>query len=143
MSDQFQFRLVTPRAAIVDQPVFEVTAPGTVGEFGVLPDHADFLSSLESGRLSYKDARGVRAYAIREGFAEVSNNVMTVLTEAAEPAGEIDASQARADLQAAEADLAKVSPMEPAHADAEARRRWAQARLEVSVAPEARAAAHT
>jgi F-type H+-transporting ATPase subunit epsilon len=132
MADQFQFRLVTPRAAVVDQPVLEVTAPGTVGEFGVLPDHAHFLSSLESGRLSYKDPRGMKAYAIREGFAEVSNNVMTVLTEAAEPAGEIDATRARNDLQAAEADLAKLSPMEPAHADAEARRRWAQARLEVA-----------
>src|SRR6185295_19812809 len=123
MADQFQFRLVTPRAALVDQPVLEVTAPGTVGEFGVLPDHAHFLSSLESGRLSYKDPRGVKAYAIREGFAEVSNNVMTVLTDAAEPAGEIDATRARNDLQAAEADLAKLAPMEPAHADAEARRR--------------------
>src|SRR5262249_57722605 len=99
MSDQFQFRLVTPRAAIIDQPVFEVTAPGTVGEFGVLPDHADFLSSLESGRLSYKDARGVRAYAIREGFAEVSNNVMTVLTEPADPPAQIDPSQPPPDFQ--------------------------------------------
>src|SRR5215470_2070040 len=111
MSTEFQLRLVTPRQAVVDQPVLEVTAPGTVGEFGVLPDHAEFLSSLESGRLSFKDARGAKAYAIREGFAEVSNNVMTVLTEAAEAAGEIDTAQARSDLQAAEADLAKLSPM--------------------------------
>ena len=136
MSTEFQFRLVTPRAAVVDQPVLEVTAPGTVGEFGVLPDHAYFLSSLESGRLTFKDARGLKAFAIREGFAEVSNNVMTVLTEAAVPAGEIDAAAARSDLQTAETELAKLSPTEPAHADAEARRRWAQARLEVAGARE-------
>lgn len=132
MSDELQLRVVTPRQAVVDQRVFEVTAPGTVGEFGVLPDHANFLSSLESGRLSYKDARGVKSFAVREGFAEVSDNVMTVLTEAAEPAGEIDAARARADLQAAEAELEKLAPMDPAYAEAEAKRRWAQARLDVA-----------
>lgn len=132
MSNEFQFRLVTPRQAVVDQSVFEVTAPGTVGEFGVLPDHANFLSSLESGKLSYKDTRGVMNFAIREGFAEVSDNVMIVLTEAAEPAGLIDAARARADLQAAEAELATLTPSDPAWEAAESKRRWAQARLEVA-----------
>jgi F-type H+-transporting ATPase subunit epsilon len=132
MSSEFQLRLVTPRQAVVDQPVLEVTAPGTVGEFGVLPDHASFLSSLESGRLSFKDTRGVRSYAVRGGFAEVADNVMTVLTEAAEAAGEIDPTRARADLQSAEAALAKLSPMDPEYDAAEERRRWAQVELEVS-----------
>jgi len=132
MSDEFQLRVVTPRAAVVDQTVLEVTAPGTVGEFGVLPDHANFLSSLESGKLSFRDPRGVRNYAIREGFAEVSDNVMIVLTEAAEPAAEIDAARARADLQAAEAELEQLAPIDPTFAEADAKRRWAQARLEVA-----------
>ena len=134
MSDQFQLRLVTPREAVVDQPVLEVTAPGTVGEFGVFPDHASFLSSLESGRLSFKDARGVKAYAVRGGFAEVVDNVMTVLTEAAEAAAEIDPARARADLQSAEGEVAKLSPIDPAYEAADERRRWAEAQLEVSAA---------
>ena len=132
MSDEFQLRVVTPRAAVVDQSVSEVTAPGTVGEFGVLPDHANFLSSLESGKLSFRDPRGVKNYAVREGFAEVSDNVMIVLTEAAESAAEIDAARARADLQAAEAELEHLGPVDPAFAEAEAKRRWAQARLDVA-----------
>jgi F-type H+-transporting ATPase subunit epsilon len=132
MPDELQLRVVTPRRAVVDQTVLEVTAPGTVGEFGVLPDHASFLSSLESGRLSYRDGRGVSSYAVREGFAEVSDNVMIVLTDAAEPAAEIDAARARADLMSAEAELKTLSPIDPAYADAESRRRWAQARLEVA-----------
>lgn len=132
MADQFQLRLVTPRQAVVDQPVFEVTAPGTVGEFGVLPDHANFLSSLESGRLSFRDARGMKRYAVRQGFAEVSDNVMTVLTEAAEGATEIDPARARADLAAAEEELAALSPMDPGYGAAEAKQRWAQARLDVA-----------
>lgn len=134
MAEEFQLRLVTPRRAVVDQPVLEVTAPGTLGEFGVLPNHANFLSSLESGRLTYKDTRGARVYAIREGFAEVSNNVMTVLSEAAEAAGEINPDQARADLQAADAALAKLDPTDPAWEAADAQRRWAQARLDAAAA---------
>ena len=132
MSDHFQLRLVTPRQSVVDQSVFEVTAPGSVGEFGVLPDHAAFLSSLECGRLSFRDARGVKSYAVREGFAEVADNVMTVLTEAAELAGQIDAARARTDLQTAEAELQKLSPIDPAYDEAAERRRWAQARLDVA-----------
>ena len=132
MADQLQLRVVTPRQAVVDQPVFEVTAPGTVGEFGVLPDHANFLSSLESGQLSFRDARGVKRFAVRGGFAEVSDNVMTVLTEAAERSAEIDPARARADLAAAAEELAKLSPLDPEYEEAEARQRWAQARLDVA-----------
>lgn len=132
MAEEFQFRLVTPRAAVVDQPVTEVTAPGTLGEFGVLPNHANLLSTLEIGRLTYKDARGQKSFAIREGFAEVSDNVMTVLAEGAVAAADIDPAQARADLAAAEAELTRLSPTDPGFIDAELRRRWAEARLAVA-----------
>ncbi len=132
MATEFQLRIVTPRRAVVDQAVTEVTAPGTLGEFGVLPDHASFLSSLESGRLTYKDARGAHVLAVRDGFAEVSDNVMTVLSDAAEAPGDVDPTAARAELQSAEAELAKLSPVDPLWAEADARRRWALARLDVA-----------
>jgi len=132
MASEFQLRVVTPRRQVVDQPVTEVTAPGTLGEFGVLPDHANFLSSLEAGRLIFKDGRGAHLLAIREGFAEVSNNVMTVLAEAAEMPTEIDPGAARADLAAAESELAHLAPIDAEFAVADSKRRWAQARLEVA-----------
>jgi len=59
MAQEIQLRIVTPRRPLLDESVQEVTAPGTVGEFGVLPNHAAFLSSLETGRLSYRDAHGL------------------------------------------------------------------------------------
>lgn len=134
MADELQLRLVTPRQAVIDQRVFEVTAPGTLGEFGVLPEHASFLTSLEIGRLSFRDPRGVKHFAVREGFAEVSNDVMTVLTEEAVPAPEIDVARARAELSAAETGLDALSPLDPAYAELDAQRRWAQAKLEVAAA---------
>lgn len=130
MASEIQLLVVTPTRTVVDQSVTEVTAPGTLGEFGVLPDHAHFLSSLDSGRLTYRDGGGAHVLAIRDGFAEVADNVMTVLAEAAESPAEVDAAAARADLQAAEAALAQLAPIDPDYPAVDARRRWAQARLD-------------
>jgi F-type H+-transporting ATPase subunit epsilon len=132
MAADFQLRVVTPQQAVVDQRVTEVTAPGTLGEFGVLPDHTTFLTSLEPGALTFKDASGSHKLAIRSGFAEVSDNLMTVLCEAAEAPHEIDAAAARADLSAAEAALATLTPVDPDYPAADNKRRWAQARLAVA-----------
>ena len=70
--------------------------------------------------------------AIRDGFAEVSDNVMTVLSEAADAVSDVDTAAARAELQAAEVELAKLSLTDPAWPEVDARRRWAQARLDIA-----------
>ncbi len=129
MADRFQLRVVTPTREAVNEEVLEVTAPGTMGEFGILPDHAAFLSSLEIGSLIYRTASGESRVAIREGFAEVSNNVMTVLSEAAAAPDDVDADAARADLQAAQAKLEDLSVFDAEFADYDAARRWAEAQL--------------
>jgi F-type H+-transporting ATPase subunit epsilon len=132
MTDEIQLRVVTPREMLLDEPVLEVTAPGTAGEFGVLPNHITFLSSLEAGVLSVRTDAGVRRLAVRGGFAEVSDNVMTVLIDAAELAEDVDRAGAEADLRAAQERLEDLSPLDPDYAAAEADRRWAQARLEAA-----------
>jgi F-type H+-transporting ATPase subunit epsilon len=132
MRDTFQLRIVTPRQAVLDEEVREVTAPGSLGEFGVLPDHITFLTSLEMGALRYRAAGEPQRLAIRGGFAEVADNVMTVLADDAMFPADIDPQAARADLTAAEAELRELSPLDPAFAAADAGRRWAQARLDVA-----------
>jgi len=132
MRDKFQLRIVTPHQAVLDEEVREVTAPGSLGEFGVLPDHITFLTSLEMGTLRYRADDEPQRLAIRGGFAEVADNVMTVLADDAMFPDEIDVQAARADLTAAEAELRELSPVDPAFSAADANRRWAQARLEVA-----------
>jgi F-type H+-transporting ATPase subunit epsilon len=127
MADRFQLRVITPTSEAVNEAVFEVTAPGTVGEFGILPDHAEFLSSLEIGVIRYRVPAGERRIAVREGFAEVSANVMTVLSEVA--VASADPAVATADLQQARAKLADLSIFDEGYAEADADRRWAEARL--------------
>jgi F-type H+-transporting ATPase subunit epsilon len=128
----FRLRIVTPSRLLLDEDVQEVTAPGTVGQFGVLPEHITFLTSLEIGTLSYRRDRTMRHLAVRGGFAEVANNVMMVLADDAVLPDEIDAAAARTDLQHAEAKLQDLSPIEEAFAAADTTRRWAQARLDVA-----------
>ena len=132
MATAFQLRIVTPSRLLLDEEVREVTAPGTVGEFGVLPDHITFLTSLEIGPLSFRTERGARHLAVRGGFAEVANNVMTVLADDAAFAEDIDPARARADLQTAEAQLKDLSPLDDAFIAADANRRWAHARLDAA-----------
>jgi len=132
MRDRFQLRIVTPRQAVLDEEVREVTAPGSLGEFGVLPDHITFLTSLEIGGLRYRTDGEPRRLAIRGGFAEVADNVMTVLVDDAMFPDDIDQQAARADLTTAEAQLRELSPLDPAFSTADANRRWAQARLDVA-----------
>ncbi len=134
MRDALQLRIVTPNRLLLDEEVAEVVAPGTFGEFGVLPNHITFLGSLEIGMLSYRVERGLVRLAVRGGFAEVVDNVMTVLADNAVFAEDIDVGRARADLQAAEAELQRLSPVEESYPAAEARRRWAQAQIDTASA---------
>jgi F-type H+-transporting ATPase subunit epsilon len=134
MRDAFELRIVTPRQLLFEEPVCEVTGPGTLGEFGVLPDHITFLTSLEIGVMSFRSERGVRRVAIRGGFAEVADNVMTVLADDAVFAEDVDAGAARADLQDADAKLRGLSPLDETYPNLDTSRRWAQARFEAASA---------
>jgi len=132
MAEHLQLRIVTPLRLVLDEQVTEVTAPGTAGEFGALPRHCTFLSSLEIGPIHFKDERGTHAVAVRGGFAEVNNDVMTVLADAAQFPAEIDAAQAETDLREATAKLAQLVPADERFTVVEAERQWAQTRLEVA-----------
>ena len=132
MAETLRLRIVTPERLVLDEDVDEVTAPGTVGEFGVFPNHITFLSSLQPGRLLYR--RGGQTYlmAVGGGFAEVVDNVVTVLADSAELAGEISVERARAALQKAETSLRTLEVTDPAFAETQAAYQRAQARLEIA-----------
>ena len=132
MADILHLRLVTPERLLLDEEVDEVTAPGAVGEFGVFPDHATFLSSLQPGRLSYKQNGHTQSLAVSDGFAEVVDNLVTVLCTEAAYANEIDAAQAQEAVREAEAALSTLSPTDAGFEDAQNTLRLAQVRLDVA-----------
>jgi F-type H+-transporting ATPase subunit epsilon len=137
MADKIRLRVVTPSRLLLDDVVDEVTARGALGEFGVLPDHIAFLTLLVPGEMSYKEGT-VRSYlAISGGYAEVLDNVMTVLAPAAEFAGEINTDRARQAKETAEKRMAELNYEDKEFNSAEAALQWANARLHVA-AKEAR-----
>jgi F-type H+-transporting ATPase subunit epsilon len=109
----FRLRIVTPERLLLDEEVEEVVAPGAAGEFGVLPDHITFLTALAPGRLIYRSGTQRQVIAIFGGYAEVVDNVMTVLADGAEPARQIDLEAARCAQQEAEGTLATIDVNAP------------------------------
>ena len=132
MAETLRLRVVTPERLLLDEDVDEVTAPGAEGEFGVLPNHTTFLSSLQPGRLMYKRSGQTHIMAVGSGFAEVVDNNVSVLIDSAELASEINVERARAALHRAEAALKDLSPTDPAFPDAQAAFQRAQARIEIA-----------
>ena len=63
--------VVTPTGVAFEQQVDEVTVPGLLGEFGVLPGHIAVLSAVKAGVLSYRAGTERGRLAVGEGFAEV------------------------------------------------------------------------
>jgi F-type H+-transporting ATPase subunit epsilon len=82
-ADRLHLRVLTPERQLVDADVKQVTAPGALGEIGILPDHAALFTALDEGVLSYAEVGGaVGKISVTGGFAEVRDNVVTVLADA-------------------------------------------------------------
>ncbi|MFN4023640.1 MAG: F0F1 ATP synthase subunit epsilon [Hyphomonas sp.] len=104
MADKLHFSLVSPARELFAGAVDHVIAPGTEGEFGVLANHAPFMTTLKNGvvRVLEGDAVKKRFY-VRGGFADVTPAGLTILAEEAR-----DLSDVTADLVNGEAEALKL-----------------------------------
>ncbi len=102
MEKSLKLEIVTPDKLVLSETVDYIGAPGYEGEFGVLPNHIPFLSALQIGNLYYKKGGNVSYVFVSGGFADVSDNKITILAESAEKAEEIDIERARKAKQRAE-----------------------------------------
>lgn len=128
-----KLEIVTPEKKVFDDEVDAVTVPTASGEAGILPNHAPLISALRPGILSFSTKGSTDRLAIAGGFVEVSSNKVSVLTDSAESADEIDAEAARADREKAEKALAAnaTAALETTEADRE-RLDAANARLQLA-----------
>lgn len=102
MPGKFLLEVVTPEKLLLSQQVDEVIAPGSEGEFGVLPGHCHFLSTLKIGELRYRVDQETHSMAVLWGFAEVTPTKVTIMAEVAEKAEDIDVERATAKVAEAE-----------------------------------------
>lgn len=94
MADNISLKVVTPVRLVLEEQVDELTAPGPLGQLGILPDHAALMTTLEIGQLSYRKSGATEVVTVTGGYAEVLDNVVTVLANAAEFPHEIDTARA-------------------------------------------------
>ena len=124
--------VVTPEKVMVSQAVEIVAAPGSLGEFGVLEGHVPFLTGILPGEIRYTSGGKTERMAVTSGFAEVSDNRVSILVDAAEMADEIDLERAKKAKQRAEERLEKDRGTQDIDFDrAEAALRRAIARIKV------------
>lgn len=76
-----KLRIIAPDKLVFEGEVESVTLPGTVGSFTVLKNHAPIISSLEKGKIAYKEANGPVEVSVKSGFAEVKDNVLSICVE--------------------------------------------------------------
>ena len=135
------FELVAPERVLHRDEVDMVVIPGAEGDFGVLADHAPFLSLIRPGVIAiYEGDRVSRRVFVAGGFAEVNPAGCIVLAEDAEPVEEIAPDEARRRLKDAQEDLADAKePSEALRAKLEKAILIAEARLQ---AVEGAAAGH-
>ncbi len=130
--DKLHLEVVTPARVVLEKDVDSVVAPGSEGEFGVLPGHVSFLSGIIPGELRYTAGSEKEALSVTTGFAEVFKNKVSILVDAAERAPEIDAERARKAMERAKERLSRDrSDKEIDFARAETALRRAVARLKV------------
>lgn len=127
---EIHLRIVTPDRTIVDRKVASVSFVGTDGEYGVLPRHAPLMTGIaQSGTATIVETDGSSDdMFISDGFAQVQNNVLTLVCEAGELAGEIDLDRVKRKEQEARDKMAGLNRLSQEFLKAEASLRKALAR---------------
>jgi F-type H+-transporting ATPase subunit epsilon len=106
MANQLQFDLVAPERLLLSEPVEMVIVPGTEGDFGALPEHANLISLIRPGVIYvYRGSADPQRIFVGGGFAEVTGTGCTILAEQAIPVAEIDRTEAEKAVAEAREDL--------------------------------------
>ena len=103
---EMHVELVSPERILYSGPAEQVIARTAGGDIAFLPGHAPFLGTLGIGVVKIRTSAGVEEVAaVHGGFVEVSNNSVTILSDVAELASQIDVDRARAAAERAESGL--------------------------------------
>lgn len=109
MAKIFNLSIVSPEGSVLAKDVEFVVLPGEEGELGILANHAPMIATLKPGVLRYNVGTDRAKVAVGGGFAEVSDNRVSVLADSAEPGELIDVKRARAAKERAEKRLAQAN----------------------------------
>src|SRR2546423_5724540 len=99
----FHVVIVTPEQQVLDETVSQAILPAHDGQIGILTGRAPLLVKLGQGRMQLDGAAGgkKRMFYVEGGIAQMKDNRLTVLTQVAVPADQINVESARAELSEA------------------------------------------
>jgi F-type H+-transporting ATPase subunit epsilon len=98
---KLQLNIVTPDHSYSFE-VDEVAMPGQEGDFGVLPGHTPLFAGLRTGMMWYRQGAEKHYLAVSVGFVEVLPDRVTVLSQVAERAEDLDEARAQAGMARAQ-----------------------------------------
>lgn len=107
MSKTFQLKVLTPGATILDEKVEQIVARSIDGEIGILPDHISLITPLKPAPLQYFSGGERKVAAVLGGMMEVSKDGVTIISDHAALAENIDSVMAEKEKEIAEAKLAQ------------------------------------
>jgi F-type H+-transporting ATPase subunit epsilon len=134
MAEYIQLDIVTPEKSLFSRKVLEVIAPGEAGEFGVLPGHTPFLTTLRPGQVTATTEDESTFFAISGGFAEVTGSRVIILAEEAERAEDIKVEEVNKNLEVAKNKLDGLDKEDPEYSKILKRIRGLEVMLRVSEA---------
>lgn len=97
-----KLEIVTPEGKTCSEDVDMVTLPGVEGEMGIYPQHVPLMTQIAPGEITVR--RGGQEYflAVGPGFVEITGERVSVLTDMAIRADDLDDAKAEAARAAAE-----------------------------------------
>ena len=104
MADTLTFELVSPAKKLASTDAEAVTIPGMEGDLTAMVNHAPFLTTLRPGFVVIRNGTSEERYFVTGGFAEISENTVSVLAEQAAEQASVD--QGYLDERLAEAEQA-------------------------------------
>jgi|ERR1017187_8415795 F-type H+-transporting ATPase subunit epsilon len=107
MASTLKLEIVTPEAMVYSEDVDMVTLPGSEGEMGIFPMHVPLMTQLTAGEVSVRKGGRDFFLAVGDGFVEVTGERVSILTDMAIKAENIDEAMAEEARKRAEARLAE------------------------------------
>ena len=127
MAETLRLEIITPQATALSEDVHMVTLPAIEGEIGVYPLHMHLITQIVPGEMIVTKDGVDRAFAVGEGLVEITNDRVSIVTDMAIAAEQIDESLVEAARQRAAARLReKISDEEVAAVNASMARSLAQ-----------------
>jgi len=110
MAEMLNFELVSPERKLASTEAEAVTIPGMMGDLTAMANHAPFLTNMRPGYVVIRTGAAETGYFVTGGFAEISDNTVSVLAEEAVEKASVNRSYIEEKIGQAEQALAEATP---------------------------------